>query len=247
MKTALCTLAFKDLSFEEILDVASEAGFDGVEPWGKPDHLPAVYDAATVQRAAAAVFERGLVVSQLGSYANPVSEAFAQEAADSILIANAFKTDTIRVWAGEHGSGEAEESEWERVTEGFRTYSDQAAEAGLRLAVEVHGNRLSDTTEGCLRLLEGVDRPNFRLNYQPTYPPDRALEELAKIAAFVVTVHVQNGGGLLSEGPLNYHDVVAILKGHGFDGFVEVEFVRKEDPLDALKLDAVYLRSLCES
>ena len=63
MKTALCTIAFKDRSFVEVLDLAVRAGFDGVEPWGKPDHMAAVYDAEFNRRMAGAIRERGLEVT----------------------------------------------------------------------------------------------------------------------------------------------------------------------------------------
>ena len=246
MKTGMCTLAFKDHSFEDALDIAVKAGFDGVEPYQKPDHLPATYEEEPVRRAVEAVRKRNLLVSQLGAYANPSSETFSQEVTDTIRMAQDFGTDTIRVWAGSKGSSVADEADWKQAITGFIEYADRAADAGIRLAAEVHSNRLSDTTEGCMRLIEGVNRSNFRLNYQPTYPPDRVLDELRKVAPYVVNVHVHNGGGLLSEGPLDYAEMVHVLKVAGFDGFLEVEFVKAENPLDAIVKDAAFLRSLCE-
>ncbi len=37
------------------------------------------------------------------------------------------------------------------------------------------------------------------------------------------------------------------LAAAGFDGFLEVEFVREDDPEAALMADAAFLRALCES
>ena len=255
MKTGLCTIAFRDLSFEAVLDLAVKAGFDGVEPWGRPGHMPDVYDPDYTRRAAAAVRERGLEVSQFGSYANPASEAFEQEMEDALKIAQDFGTDKIRVWAGGSGSADADEAQWEAAISGFRRFADRAGDLGLTLVVEMHNGRLSDTAEGSLRLLEGVDRPNFRLNFQPmfTHTPERVLEEVRKIAPYVTTVHAQNYAekgrnrrNLVAEGMFDFRAILAILKEAGFDGYLEVEFVREEDPEEALMADAKFLRSLCE-
>lgn len=255
MKTALCTIAFRDRPFEAVLDLAVQAGFDGVEPWGKPDHMPAVHDGDYTRRALAAVRERGLEVSQYGSYANPTSEAFEQEMEDALKIARDFQTDKVRIWVGQSASTEADKAEWEAAISGSRRFADRAGEQGVTLVVEMHNGYLSDTAEGCLRLLEGVDRTNFRLNLQPihTHTPGQVLEETGKVAAYVTTVHAQNylavgsnGRSLVGDGFVNYSAVVAELRKADFDGYLEVEFVREEAPEEALAADAAFLRSLCE-
>ena len=51
----------------------------------------------------------------------------------------------------------------------------------------------------------------------------------------------------MSGGFVDYPAVVGILKAAGFDGFLEVEFVREEAPEEALLADAAFLRSLCDA
>ena len=256
MQTALCTIAFRDRPVEAVLDLARDAGFDGVEPWGKPPHIREPYDPDQVARLAEAVRTRGMVVSQHGSYANPLSDDFEREIAESLQAAQTLGTDKIRVWAGRSGSAEAPDSEWEVATSGFRRYADRASEQGVTLVLEMHNGYLSDSAEGSLRLIREVDRPNFRLNYQPNYTheADRVLEESRKVASHVSAVHAQNyqapgsnKRSLVAEGFVDYGAVVKTLRDAGFDGFLEVEFVREQDPELSLKADAAYLRSLCAS
>ncbi len=255
MKTALCTIAFKDRAFEEVLDLAVRAGFDGVEPWGKPDHIPAAYDAEFNRRMAGAILERGLVVSQYGSYVNPVSDGFEHEASEGLDIASDLGADKIRVWAGSCGSAEATGEEWQAAISGFRWLADRAGDAGVSLVLEMHAGYLSDTAWGSLRLVEGVDRPNFSLNFQPMYTDnaDRVMAVTRQVAPRVATVHAQNytspgqnARSLISEGYVDYRAVVLDLVSAGFDGFLEVEFVREDDPEAALMADSAYLRGLCE-
>ena len=184
MKTALCTIAFKDRSFEGVLDLAVAAGFDGVEPWGKPDHMPEAYDAEFNRRMARAIRDRGLEVSQYGSYINPVSDGFEREMSEGLDIASDLGADTIRVWAGSCGSAEAANEDWQSTISGFRRFADRAGDQGARLVLEMHLGYLSDTAWGSLRLVEGVDRPNFLLNFQPMYSEsaDRVMAVARRVA-----------------------------------------------------------------
>lgn len=256
MKTGLCTIAFRDRPFEAVLDLAVAAGFDGVEPWGKPDHTPEPFDADVIRKYSDAVKERGLEVAQYGSYANPTDELFDQQMADAIAISEIYETDKIRVWVGSCGSADADDAQWAKAIEGFATFCDCAAEKGMSLVVEMHNGRLSDTVDGCVRLIEGVGRDNFRMNYQPMYTetPDQILDAAQQISPFVTTVHAQNYvetgknvRSLISEGLVEYRTVIGIFRAFGFDGYLEVEFVKEDDPESALKADAAFLRELCDS
>ena len=47
MKLGLCTIAFQEKPLEEVIDIAADYGFDGIEVWGKPPHLPATTTKVT--------------------------------------------------------------------------------------------------------------------------------------------------------------------------------------------------------
>ena len=36
MKLGLCTIAFQEKPLEEVIDIAADYGFEGIELWGKP-------------------------------------------------------------------------------------------------------------------------------------------------------------------------------------------------------------------
>ena len=256
MKTALCTIAFKDRPFEHVLDLAAAAGFDGVEPWGKPDHMPDAYDSRENRRIARAIRERGLEVSQYGSYINPVSDGFEGEMAEGLDTATDLGADRIRVWAGSCGSGEATDEDWRKAISGFRRFADRAGDRGVSLVLEMHVGYLCDTPGGRMRLVDGVDRPNFHLNFQPMYTDSasRVVAAARQVAPHVATVHAQNytapgrnARSLISDGYVDYRAVVRELSAAGFDGYLEVEFVREDDPEAALMADAAFLRTLCEA
>ena len=41
MKLGLCTIAFRDRPLEEVISIADDYGFDGIEIWGQEPHMPA--------------------------------------------------------------------------------------------------------------------------------------------------------------------------------------------------------------
>ena len=256
MKTGLCTIAFKDRPFEAVLDLAVEAGIDGVEPWGKPNHIPSSCSGELLAERNEAILSRGLVVSQFGTHANPSSPLFETEMEEALTAARAFGTNQVRVWAGRCGSAEADDAAWRQAIEGLCVFSERAEDEDLTLSVEMHGGRLTDTVDGCMRLIEGVANDALRMNYQPlsNETAEEAIGNAHRIAPYVAAVHAQNfvetgesRRSLIREGIIDYAAILQIFRQSGFDGFVEVEFVREEDPIGSLRADAAYLRTLCES
>ena len=48
MKLGLCTIAFRERPLEEVMSIAVDYGFDGIEIWGQEPHISAMYDEAAV-------------------------------------------------------------------------------------------------------------------------------------------------------------------------------------------------------
>ena len=72
IKIGLCTIAYRELPLEEVLKLAADTGFDGVELWGKEPHMDAAFDADRVKRVRDRVEELGIEVGVFGSYINPL-------------------------------------------------------------------------------------------------------------------------------------------------------------------------------
>ena len=72
MKVGLCTIAFRERSLEDVISIASDYGFDGVEIWGKPPHMPEEYDVKYIEKVRNLVSSKGLEVTAFGSYVHPL-------------------------------------------------------------------------------------------------------------------------------------------------------------------------------
>ena len=264
IKLALCTIAFREKLLDYVLSVADELGVAGVEIWGREPHISEKFDENRVRTARRMVARRGLNIPVFGSYlrfasAYPHADDTV-ELGPTLHTARCLRAPIVRVWASDVGSAEATEAIWTTAICQIRQACEQAAKLSIILAAEMHDVTLTDTGAAARRLVEEVNRPNFRLNFQiSTYINTETPEQrLAAVLPYVVHVHAQNyqrlltsdGDGLirasLEQGVIDYASLVRQLVKAGYDGYIAVEFAPLEgrDKSDALRCDIEYLQSL---
>lgn len=263
MKAGIATIALRKYDVFTALDMARDAGFAGVEVWGKPPHTPEGVDEEHLRRVRDRARANGLAIPILGSYVNPSWPEFEQKSADAIAIAKLLGARIIRVWAGNKNPDQADEALWQHVASSFRHFALHAADEGLTLAMEMHADTLCLTPEGVLRVIEMTGAGNLKLNYQVGNFAEPDVErDLALCGDHVVMVHAQNfrpsccdpaklNRSLIERGNVDYDKVCSILAQHGFRGYVEVEFLKGENDsedalIESLKKDAAYLKAITE-
>lgn len=252
MQFGLCTISAADRPVEAVLDLAAEAGYDGVEFWGK-DHV-GDGSAATCRRLSHLADDRGLSVPVYGSYLRPGTASYETERDRELAIARRLGADLIRVWAGDQEYEDRDDRHWERVVSDLVDLADRASDLGLAVTVEKHEGTLTNTTAGARRLIEAVDHEHCGLNWQPLFAlsADALADEAAELAPLCNNVHLQAAPERGAERRCRlegaYFDVGRTLEPfveRGFDGFANVEFV---DPdlgyEDAIAADLEYLRSV---
>nr|WP_246315876.1 TIM barrel protein [Kineococcus aurantiacus] len=237
MTPGLCSITYRQLDADGVLDLAARAGLAAVE-WGADVHVPAG-DLATARSVAARTAGAGLTVASYGSYFRAgVHDGFA----DVLATAVALGAPRIRVWAGDRGSAGADRVP---VVTALADAVRRAADAGVEVGTESHGGTLTDTTASTLLLLEEVDdlvgAPALTTYWQPTVdaPDDDALTELAVLLPRTSTVHAFSWAPGTTRNPLAsreslWRHAIALLRDdghdHGRDHDVLVEFVPGDDP-----------------
>ncbi|MBW7998092.1 MAG: sugar phosphate isomerase/epimerase [Candidatus Glassbacteria bacterium] len=262
-KVGLCTIAFQELPFQEVLQLAHDAGIDGIEPWGKPDHLPLTRTDDEVRQARDAIEAQGLEVSHYGCYVR-LGEDLEREKvsqvqkeanmARAVQITKLLGTDICRIWAGNKDSELLGEDDWERMVGDGNKFCALAEDAGITLAIEMHGNSVTNKAAAAVELLERVGSPALKLNYQILNNSEDPYERARTAGPHVVMVHAQNtpmqgrGQALICEGAVDFQKVWDILHGQfGFEGYFEIEFVGGETPEQkraALEADAKCLKGI---
>ena len=255
LHVGLCTISSKDRDVEEVVELAGEAGYDGVEIGGR-DHV-GDGTADDCRRIVDAADANGLEIPVYGSYLRTGTDEFDDDLERELAIAERLDADLIRVWAGRQEYEEHDSDYWKRVVGDLERVTDRAAEYDVGVTVEKHASTLTNTREGARRLIEAVDDDRCGLNYQPGFsvPKDEIEREANELAALSNNLHVQAvrecGGSHrcpLSEAFYDLETVLEPFVDAGFDGYANVEFVTDERAYpEAIEADRRYVESVVGS
>jgi len=239
----ICSVTLRSHGIDEVVRISANAGLAGIE-WGTDVH---VSDADNATRAKEATAAAGLGVLSLGSYYRCGEFGDFGRVLD---LATQLGAPRIRVWAGEIGSDGATEEHWDKVVNDTRRIAQLAAERGISIAFEYHGNTLTDSPATTVDLLGRVNHPNVGTYWQPAVGlSDRqALEALHLVLPHVVGVHAFSWGPEAERFPLRnrkqlWQTVTDILRGNGKDMDIMLEFVQDDLPDNVIK-DAAFLHTI---
>ncbi len=191
IKTGMCSVTLAKCSAEEVLSIAFRAGLDAIE-WGGNGHVPHG-DVECARRVRGLTEKAGLEVSSYGSYYRVgVSEAAGLSFKSVLDTAAALGAPTIRVWAGDRNTCDAEAAYIQTVIDDTRRIADLAAEQGISITFEFHGGSLTDRNETAAQFAARVPHPNVYFSWQPPhgYSLDHCLEGLRGLLPRLSTVHV---------------------------------------------------------
>jgi len=250
LKTGLTSITFRQLSAEDIIALAVEAGLDGIE-WGGDVHVPPgdLEKACMVRRQTEAA---GLDVCAYGSYFRCDNEA--GPFTETLECAKALGAPVIRVWAGNKGSDSADVTYRAKVAASIRNAVAAARAEGITIALEYHGGTLTDTRESAHQLLHEVGLHELKLYWQPrnggTLEGD--LAELDAALPHLSHIHLFHWGKAgwterlpLSEGIEPWREYIKHIRKAEGDRYITFEFVLNDDPAQLLK-DAKVLHALLE-
>lgn len=166
-RPGLVTVTFRQLSVEQIVEVAADAGLKVLE-WGGDVHVPAGH-IHRAREVAAVTRDAGLETVCYGSYYRVGHEGEGGQAPFSAVAetAAALGAPCIRIWAGTRGSSEADEAYFSRVCSDALRVADMAARNGLRVAFEFHEGTINDTPDAARKLLSALPHPNVLSLWQP--------------------------------------------------------------------------------
>lgn len=208
----LCSVTFRGLTVESIIELAKGCGLDCIE-WGGDVHVPPS-DVENAKRVGSLTRESGLKTLSYGSYYRFRED---QDYESVILACNALGAKTVRVWAGEKDGEKFTETEYGALVEKVREVATLAGRYGITVAFEFHFNTYCNTAENALRLISDVSMPNVLSYWQPSYWHEPAEEEyevnmcaLRALSGKIAGVHVYKWRGCtrlaLSEGEKEWHD-----------------------------------------
>ncbi|WP_107851494.1 sugar phosphate isomerase/epimerase family protein [Oceanimonas marisflavi] len=195
MKIALCTISFRHqlVSLAELAIWAQANQFQGIELWGA--HARNLAGQPHYDSDWLAGF--GLEVPMLSDYLpteGPRRE-MRQQTLSLCALARHWGAKRIRTFAGRCGSHDTTAPQRAAIAACLREQSMMAADHGLELLVETHPGTLADCGASTLRLLDEVNHPAFKLNFDTLHVwegGDDPLTLLRQLRPYVGYFHLKN-------------------------------------------------------
>ncbi|RAT01555.1 3-dehydroshikimate dehydratase [Bacillus cereus] len=170
MKYSLCTISFRHqlISFTDIVQFAYENGFEGIELWGTHAQNLYMQEYETTERELNCLKDKTLEITMISDYLD-ISlladfEKTIEKCEQLAILANWFKTNKIRTFAGQKGSADFSQQERQEYVNRIRMICELFAQHNMYVLLETHPNTLTDTLPSTLELLGEVDHPNLKIN-----------------------------------------------------------------------------------
>ncbi len=257
MYSLLAPVRAGQLDLYGFLDYAARVGAEGVELldmfWTDENH-----EIIEVKRRCAGLGLELPVYSISTNFFQPDAAARAQQL-DSLRhgvdLAAQLGAGLLRVFSGDQIQGYSLEQGINWVVDSLATGADYAASQGVTLALENHGH-VAGRSEQVRGIIEAVNSPALRANLDTGnfllvgQDPLQAAKALVDLVALVhlkdftyaapdETGHVYQGldgkrytGSIVGEGLVDLAGIYSVLAGHGYDGWLSLEYEGNDEPLE---------------
>jgi sugar phosphate isomerase/epimerase len=187
LRAGLCSVTFRRLAPEDVIDIAVSASLDGIE-WGGDVHVPPG-EVALATRLAARCDEGGLACPSYGSYL-AAGKSSPEQLAPVLDSALALGACNVRVWCPLGSPPNSDGALFARAADDLASWAASAGRLGLTLSLEFHAATFTETAESVARLLGAAGRPDNLFSYwQPVGGRDR-LSEATAVLPDLSHVHV---------------------------------------------------------
>jgi sugar phosphate isomerase/epimerase len=250
----------KSYPIEEVLDFASDIGFDGielVENWPTGGY-PASDEGEKIASLKRLYDSHGLQIFsiQLGAggafHPDPkVRKGWIETVRDRIELAKALGCAHVGMWPGGPLGDQSIEQAIDRLAESFRAVGDIAGEIGLAAAFEIEPPFIFNTEDHLKRILEKTRRPKLKTIYDPSHfdlmngSTGKPHEMLLRIGVENIGyVHLTDTDGTLRDGGTSKHlpcgdghaninTSLGVLREKSFEGWIMIDAWEIPDVYDA--------------
>jgi L-ribulose-5-phosphate 3-epimerase len=244
------TNTYHTYGLDEALRGIAAAGFSNVELTAVPgwtEHVE-LNGSDELRRK---LGEHGLTAVSLSGHSDLTTREGLEHGIRAVRWAAAFGIPIVNTAVGGHAS--KEESE-QAFLANVRELADAAEEAGMIVALEIHGDIMASGRK-TLPLLEKIGRESVKVNYDTAnvefYSGDKAVDDLEAIAPHLAHVHLKDtaGGkgvwdfGAIGSGSVDFARVLDILDQAGYRGPLSVELEFQGEPWPPLEEVDAAMRS----
>jgi sugar phosphate isomerase/epimerase len=248
--TGLCSITFRELTPQRIVQLVAEADLDGIE-WGGDVHVPHG-DQTRAREVRAMTIDAGIKIVSYGSYYEAgVSEKKYLPFESVLATARELGAPNIRIWAGDRGSQQANPAFIQDVVADSLRIAEMAAKESTTVSYEYHKETLTDTLALTLELLKAVNHQNLHCYWQPPLNSnvEQNLDAIEQLSPWLSNIHVYKwlfGPPLqqlpLKQGTEEWPVYLSALVHNNQQTYALLEFVVDNSPAQFLE-DARILKS----
>ena len=259
MKYAFMTFSAPKATLNEVLEMARQYGYDGIEPRSGHNHGVDI-DADAAQRAAIReTFANSDIalccIATSCRYADPeTAPDYLEQTRQYIDLAGELGCPRLRVFGGQFPDGDSREDATARVAEALRSVADQARQNNVIICLETHDSWTDPSHVA--EIMQRVDHPAIAVNWDVMHPQrvsgwsmDDAYHTLKP---WIQHVHVHDGTVYddgtrkllpIGEGDHDHRRVIELLQADGYDGYISGEWINWCPPEEHLGREVATLRS----
>jgi len=152
----------------------------------------------------------------------------------------------IRVFAGKLPPGATTEQGIQWTVEIMKAATDYSGKKGIALGIEDHAG-LTQNADTLLEILRRVNSPYAGVNLDIThFIPTPAQDGYAQIEACIPHATMTHIRDHFDDGtPIDLDRVWQLFAGHGYKGFMSLEYEGREDAMTAVPKQVAQIKSLC--
>ena len=259
MNYAFMSFSCPQATLAEMLALAAQYGYDGIEPRAAGGHNHAVeLEASAQQRASfrAQAADAGIAICCLAAgnrFADPADrDAQVAESLQYIDLAADIGAPTLRVFGGRLPAGISRESAISGVADALKRLADRAAARGVVVCLETHDDWCSPADVAAV--MERVDHPAIGVNWDAAHPLSKEgwtlPDSYHTLQRWIHHVHMHDlliaserlDYTAFGTGDVDHKQVLELLGSGGYEGYLSGEWINWEPPEVHLPREIATLR-----